>query len=119
MTSPRHLFVNRANALRSSGPKTSAGKARVGQNARRHGLSVLALHDPARSGEIAPYNAYLPRLASAVSNRRHPLRHPPRSTLHRYFVIQIRWYFISDTACPLLPYSVMARHCSGRLKLTA
>jgi len=53
MTSPRHLFVNRQNALRSSGPKTPAGKARVRQNARRHGLSVLAQHDPARSGEIA------------------------------------------------------------------
>jgi hypothetical protein len=53
MTSPRKLFVNRLNAQRSSGPKTSAGKARVGQNARRHGLSVLAQRDPARSGEIA------------------------------------------------------------------
>lgn len=32
--------ANRANAQRSTGPRTEAGKARVAQNARRHGLSV-------------------------------------------------------------------------------
>jgi hypothetical protein len=53
MTSPRKLFANRQNALRSSGPKTPEGKARIAQNAFRHGLSVLAQRDPARSGEIA------------------------------------------------------------------
>ena len=53
MTSPRKLFTNRANAQRSSGPKTAEGKARVGQNAFRHGLSVLAQRDPTRVGEIA------------------------------------------------------------------
>ena len=53
MTSPRKLFTNRQNALRSTGPKTAEGKARVAKNALRHGLSVLAQRDGARTGEIA------------------------------------------------------------------
>ena len=50
--SARKLFANRRNALASTGPRTSAGKARVAQNARRHGLSLPARCDPSRSGEI-------------------------------------------------------------------
>jgi hypothetical protein len=38
--------ANCANAQRSTGPKSAAGKARVGQNARRHGLSVSVTADP-------------------------------------------------------------------------
>src|SRR6516162_3934529 len=34
------------------GPLTAAGKARASQNARRHGLSLPALSDPAASAEI-------------------------------------------------------------------
>jgi hypothetical protein len=40
MTSPRQIAANRANAKKSSGPKTKHGKARSAQNARRHGLSL-------------------------------------------------------------------------------
>ena len=50
--SARKLFANRRNALASTGPRTSAGKARVAQNARRHGLSLPARCDPSRSGEV-------------------------------------------------------------------
>ena len=52
MTSPRKRYTNRINALASTGPKTAAGKARSAQNARRHGLSLPALHDPSRAAEI-------------------------------------------------------------------
>jgi hypothetical protein len=40
MTSDRRLRANRANALRSTGPKSVGGKRRVSRNARRHGLTT-------------------------------------------------------------------------------
>jgi hypothetical protein len=43
--SPRQNLTNRANAQRSTGPRTVAGQRRSAQNARAHGLSVpLDLH---------------------------------------------------------------------------
>jgi hypothetical protein len=72
MTSARKAEANRRNARVSTGPKTSAGKTRVAQNARRHGLKLPALCDPAWSGEIealareiAGADAGLERLALA------------------------------------------------------
>jgi hypothetical protein len=40
MTSERATRANRSNAKASTGPRTRAGKARSGQNARKHGLSA-------------------------------------------------------------------------------
>ena len=40
MTSARKVRIDRANARASSGPKTSAGRARSARNALRHGLNV-------------------------------------------------------------------------------
>src|SRR3990172_1601128 len=49
MTSFRQIEANRRNALRSTGPKTEAGKRRSRRNAVRHGLTaetvVVALED--------------------------------------------------------------------------
>jgi hypothetical protein len=42
MTSTRQLEANRANARRSTGPKTASGKARVAHNAITHGLLARA-----------------------------------------------------------------------------
>jgi len=42
MTSTRQLASNRANARRSTGPKTASGKTRVAQNAVTHGLLAHA-----------------------------------------------------------------------------
>jgi hypothetical protein len=44
--------ANQTNARASTGPRTTAGKARVGQNARRHGLRVPVLSDPRLSAEV-------------------------------------------------------------------
>jgi hypothetical protein len=52
MTSPRKLFTNRQNSLRSTGPKTAAGRMRAAGNARRHGLRVPVRSDPVLSAEV-------------------------------------------------------------------
>jgi hypothetical protein len=40
MATEKQIAANRANALRSTGPKTPTGRARSGRNAFRHGLSL-------------------------------------------------------------------------------
>ena len=50
MTTRKQIEANRANAKRSTGPKTEPGKARSRLNARRHGLTsrllVISNEDP-------------------------------------------------------------------------
>ena len=56
MTSQARIDANRANAARSTGPKSEAGKARSKLNARRHGLDIPLSTLPelrARSAQIA------------------------------------------------------------------
>jgi hypothetical protein len=42
MPTKKQLAANRQNARNSSGPRSPSGKARVGKNAYRHGLSTGA-----------------------------------------------------------------------------
>ena len=51
-SSERRIAANRRNALLSSGPRTAAGKARVSQNALRHGLAVSVLKDSRMAAEV-------------------------------------------------------------------
>src|SRR5262249_55116926 len=44
--------ANRANARASTGPKTAQGRAHSARNARRHGLSLPVLSNPALSEEV-------------------------------------------------------------------
>jgi hypothetical protein len=53
MTSERNAQANRANARKSTGPKTARGKARAARNARRLGLSLSVLGDPMISDQVA------------------------------------------------------------------
>ena len=46
MTSLRQIESNRRNALRSTGPKTEAGKQRSSKNAVRHGLTAETVIEP-------------------------------------------------------------------------
>ena len=52
MTSARQIKTNHANARRSLGPKTAAGKARSAKNSLRHGLSSSVFACPVRSAEL-------------------------------------------------------------------
>ena len=53
MTNAAQHEANRSNARASTGPRTTAGKAISARNARRHGLNLPALRDPALADEIA------------------------------------------------------------------
>ena len=63
MTSEPTIRANRRNAQASTGPRTRAGKARAGQNARKHGLSATD-PNPQTSADIE-------RLAELIADRHH------------------------------------------------
>jgi len=52
MTSQAKIEANRRNALRSTGPRTNAGKARSRRNALKHGLEVPLNRDDSFTGQI-------------------------------------------------------------------
>jgi hypothetical protein len=78
--SERQLSANRANALRSTGPKSGRGKSAVSLNAVRHGLTgqvaVLPTEDRAAHesfsqaiiGDFAPASATELNIAQAIAN---------------------------------------------------
>src|SRR5262249_18238143 len=73
MTSAAVCAANRANAARSTGPRTRAGKAAVARNALRHGLSLPVLAEPvlaagvsALANRLAGGGAGEPRRAAAL-----------------------------------------------------
>ena len=53
MATEKQVAANRANALRSKGPKTLAGKRRASRNAFRHGLSTPQPLGPISSNIVA------------------------------------------------------------------
>jgi hypothetical protein len=52
MASERQIAANRRNALKSTGPRTTAGKLRASANALRHGLAASPLRQHALFPEI-------------------------------------------------------------------
>jgi hypothetical protein len=51
MASEKQIAANRANAQKSTGPKTLAGKLKSSRNAYRHGLSCPLRSDPVTSAK--------------------------------------------------------------------
>jgi hypothetical protein len=52
VTTERKRSANRRNAHLSTGPRSAAGRARVKQNALRHGLNVAVANDPQLTEEV-------------------------------------------------------------------
>jgi hypothetical protein len=52
MASEKQIMANRANAKKSTGPRTATGKLKSSRNAYRHGLSGPLLSDPATSAKV-------------------------------------------------------------------
>jgi len=52
MTSQRKIAANRSNSLKSSGPRTAAGKRRASRNGYKHGLAALRCRQPVGSAEV-------------------------------------------------------------------
>ena len=53
MSSPEKVAANRANAQRSTGPRSAAGKAQSRVNALKHGLAIPVSVHAEWSGEVA------------------------------------------------------------------
>ena len=52
MATEKQIAANRANAQKSTGPKTAAGRLKSSRNALRHGLSCPLPLDPAMSAKV-------------------------------------------------------------------
>lgn len=64
MATEKQIAANRANAKRSTGPRTAAGKERSSRNAYQHGLSVL---EPLDASSFAMLNAIVGALAAELA----------------------------------------------------
>jgi hypothetical protein len=73
MSSDRQIAANRRNAQRSSGPRTAAGKKKVGGNALRHGLAAAVLRDPNIEAQIKRLAEALVREARDATQREQAL----------------------------------------------
>jgi hypothetical protein len=52
LASEKQIAANRANAMRSCGPKTAAGRLKASRNAFRYGLSDPLRSDPVTSAKV-------------------------------------------------------------------
>jgi hypothetical protein len=105
--SPKQLAANRANAAKSTGPRTPEGKARSAQNARKHGFTastfavvrledlhevahlkddLLAVYQPVNSQELFALERIAlglrasPNRLSSAPRALRPVSSPPAST---------------------------------------
>lgn len=67
MASDKQLLANRANALRSTGPRTLAGKLRSRRNAVKHGLTARAVVDVFE--DEGEFRSFYRNIASGYSPR--------------------------------------------------
>ena len=96
MTSARKVRTNRANARASTGPKTSAGRARSARNALRHGLNVPI-------ADLEVFSPEVERLAEAIRGTQpgdaqleRPVRLVAEAQIDMHRVRQARHRFLAD-----------------------
>jgi hypothetical protein len=88
--SEKKRAANRANARASTGPRTPAGKRTVARNARRHGLNLPVMDDPALAPQVEALARDICGLGVDVQRQvsaLHPAPHPAlysavRAALH-------------------------------------
>lgn len=74
MPSDRQIAANRANARRSTGPRTTVGRLRASRNALRHGLARPLPSDPALAAHVTALIAVLvePDATTGGTSSPHP-----------------------------------------------
>jgi hypothetical protein len=82
MMSDKRLRANRANAARSTGPRTANGKGALRFNARRHGLAAALRLDPGEEEEVD-------RLTRAIMGEE--VGHDLWALAHRVAEAEIMW----------------------------
>ena len=73
MPSDRQIAANRANARRSTGPRTAVGRIRASRNALRHGLARPLPSDPALAAQMTALIAALREPDSNGGTPPHPI----------------------------------------------
>jgi hypothetical protein len=84
MTSKAKIEANRANARRSTGPRTAAGKARASRNALRHGLNTPIEAD---HPQLAIIEAWALRFCNSPST---PARHARAAAMAQAELSRVR-----------------------------
>jgi hypothetical protein len=89
MATDKQIAANRANALRSTGPKTAAGRAKSSRNAFRHGLSLPTQMD---ADELAKFHTLEAALAgdSADEDRQRAVAEMAQAQLELLRVRKVR-----------------------------
>lgn len=105
MTTERKRRANHRNAQRSTGPRTSAGKARSKQNAWKHGLAVPINAQPHFADLIDDVATGLAYEAPPA----HPMNHEVRA-----LAVAILEVLRARSICSRI-FDEWARHCSDPL----
>jgi hypothetical protein len=79
MTSESQITANRANAKKSTGPRTQDGKSKASRNALRHGLDALGSGD-------AGFSERIERLAKAICRQEQDLGYRQALTIAESFL---------------------------------
>lgn len=90
--------ANRANARASTGPKTAQGRAQSARNARRHGLSLPVLSNPALSEEVEPLARHIAG-AGAIPEILELARRIAESQIELHRVRSARHQLLSSALC--------------------